>query len=544
MKEITRIHLAKIAYDIELDAKKDIQTYIAALERYADDAELLSDIEIRITELLGERSVAAGGVITKDDVAAVRTQLGEPSDFAPEDSGATVVSEELEGPSKRMYRDVDSAIIGGVAAGSARFFGIDPLWMRLIFIIVLIASFGTAVVIYLLLWLVVPPARTAAEKLRMNGQSVTLASIKRLNEADEFASHAPATIRRILAYFVGVSATAGTVGALLATLFFGFGLPFGTTQNSPYAEFMPGSSATMTAAYVLFILSGVLLAALCSLVAYSAFTRRLGKRVGVAMVAVIAAGLMTFGLGSGLAFSHLQALARDAQAAMKEQRAALPEAFASIRRLSVSSQSESNYDGNGDAVRIDYIVSPGAPRYVLQAPFEAQPIVTIDGTTARIVFKTPQQKWAHHGVQVRLTMYGPALEGVATEQGYLQYTTAEKGQAKLQVRTRPATGITTYGSYEAMEVVGGGDADVSMSAVRALSVDIEGGASQVTAGVVQTLAVKQPDVCPVQWADEDQRTRVTVRDVSSGKLTYNGTVKPAATQQTPCGVVIVGGSTE
>lgn len=537
MKEITRIHLAKIAYDIELDAKKDIQRYTAALERYADDAELLDDIEIRITELLGERGVAAGGVITKDDVAAVRAQLGEPSDFAPDDTVPTA-PDELDGPTKRVYRDTDSALLGGVLAGFARFFGIDPLWMRLIFIVILIASFGTALIVYLILWLVVPPARTAAEKLRMSGQPVTLASIKRLNEAEESASQTPATVRRILIYLVGIGATVGAVGAVLATLLFGFGLPFGTTHNSPYADFMPGASPTMMAAYILFIVSGVLLAALCSLMAYSAFARRLSKRVGAAIIAVVAAGIMTAGVGAGLVVSHMQALAHDAQAAIKVQQANLPDAFAKVRTLSVSSQSESNLDG--DAVRVDYVVAPGAPRYVLRAPFEARPIVTIDGTAARVVLKAPDQKWVPYGGQARLTIYGPALERIATEQGHVQYTSAEQGQAKLQLHTLAVTSIATLGSYEAVDVTGGGTVDVSMSAVRALAVDAEGGTSKVTAGVVQSLSVKQPDACPAQWAGDAQRTRVAVRDVSSGAIVYNGATKPAASQHTACGMVVIG----
>ena len=94
MKEITRIHIAKTAYDIELAAKKAIEKYITALERYADDPELLGDIEIRITELLKERGVQAGGVITADDVAAVRAQLGEPSEFLPEGAGDIAVGTE------------------------------------------------------------------------------------------------------------------------------------------------------------------------------------------------------------------------------------------------------------------------------------------------------------------------------------------------------------------------------------------------------------------------------------------------------------------
>src|SRR5690606_21362044 len=117
------------------------------LETYAEDAELLSDIEIRITELLAERGVMAGGVITASDVAAVRAQLGEPSDFAGEDVGSKEPVPDEE--PRRVYRDEDEAVLGGVLAGFAKFFGIDALWVRLAFIVLLLASFGTALLLYL-----------------------------------------------------------------------------------------------------------------------------------------------------------------------------------------------------------------------------------------------------------------------------------------------------------------------------------------------------------------------------------------------------------
>ena len=78
MKEITRIHLAKTAYDIEVTAKKQLEKYITSLESYTQDADVLADVEIRMTELLAERKVQPGGVIAADDVAAIRAQLGEP----------------------------------------------------------------------------------------------------------------------------------------------------------------------------------------------------------------------------------------------------------------------------------------------------------------------------------------------------------------------------------------------------------------------------------------------------------------------------------
>ena len=82
MKEVTRIHIAKTVYNVEVDAKKELEKYMKDLERYANDAEILTDIEIRITELLAERGVQKDGIITMGDVVAIRKQLGEPKDFA------------------------------------------------------------------------------------------------------------------------------------------------------------------------------------------------------------------------------------------------------------------------------------------------------------------------------------------------------------------------------------------------------------------------------------------------------------------------------
>lgn len=85
MKEITRIHIAKQAYDIEIGAKKGLEKYMKRLEQYAGDEDILEDIEIRITELLNENSVKPGGVITEKDVSSLRKTLGEPEDFASDE---------------------------------------------------------------------------------------------------------------------------------------------------------------------------------------------------------------------------------------------------------------------------------------------------------------------------------------------------------------------------------------------------------------------------------------------------------------------------
>ncbi len=75
-----------------------------------------------------------------------------------------------EKPEKQLMRDTDRAVIGGVCAGIAAYFNINPLWVRLIAIISPFVTFGTTVLVYLVMWVSMPPAKTASDKLRMRGK--------------------------------------------------------------------------------------------------------------------------------------------------------------------------------------------------------------------------------------------------------------------------------------------------------------------------------------------------------------------------------------
>lgn len=84
MKEITRIHLAKIPYEIELDAKKNLQKYLDELRKYSDE-EIFEDVEIRITEILAESGISKNGIISEKEAQKIRAQIGEPEIFKGED---------------------------------------------------------------------------------------------------------------------------------------------------------------------------------------------------------------------------------------------------------------------------------------------------------------------------------------------------------------------------------------------------------------------------------------------------------------------------
>ncbi len=538
MKEITRIHIAKTAYDIELTAKKAIEKYIAALERYADDPELLGDIEIRITELLGERGVPAGGVITADDVAAVRAQLGEPSEFLPEGAGDIVVgTESADEPGRRVYRDIDSAVLGGVLAGLGRFFGIDPLWVRLIFIVLLFASFGVAIIVYLILWLIIPPARTAAEKLRMNGEPVTLESIKRLGaQAEPVASGTVRVLREVLIYGAGVLLALLALGSIVGVAAAVTGVSFGfESEYSPIAEWKLTESWWFMLMMILLGASGVLFAALCTVLASATFRRQWTKRTSTAVIVIVVVGLAAFmsGVGVGV-YGNLEEQARITQA-RKTTRVNLPTQFSSIKLLKVVG--DKNTQGFG---HIEYIVSEQS-RYELDSLPGVKPQFDIaaDGlsATVKLVKSTAggERPWEYMATPV-LRIYGPALDTVELENATpVQYTTHQL-QAKLTV-TVNSSQFDLEGSYDIVTVASQTGSSVTLARASVANLQVDGGGT-VEAGVVSALNVRQPDACAAFEQGTDDYVRVQA--VSSGKLTYNGTEQAAKTITNSCGRVIVG----
>lgn len=222
MKEITRIHLAKTPYDIELDAKEVLQKYLSEIKQMMGAEDTMYEIEARMVELLGERGVQSNGIITMSDVEDLRSKMGLPKEFSDsestEDSQANLT--QSNSPAKRLMRDTDNAIFGGVCAGIAAYWGINPLWVRLLFIISPFITFGTALLVYIIIWISLPEAKTAAEKLQMRGEPVTLDSLKKAANNSESKYRAKDTLAKILRICLALGLFFTTLG-LLAVLVVG-----------------------------------------------------------------------------------------------------------------------------------------------------------------------------------------------------------------------------------------------------------------------------------------------------------------------------------
>jgi phage shock protein PspC (stress-responsive transcriptional regulator) len=184
MKKTVQVNLSGQVFTLDDDAYELLSSYLKKIgrlyERSAGKDEILSDIEIRIAELLLERKDDRKEVINIADVESVIAIMGKPEDFEEdamdEDAERVAGNQGYERRSKRLFRDPDHPLVGGVCSGIGYYFGIDPIWIRLAFAVALV-FFGTGVLLYIILWVIIPEAKTTAEKLSMRGEPVNIDSI-------------------------------------------------------------------------------------------------------------------------------------------------------------------------------------------------------------------------------------------------------------------------------------------------------------------------------------------------------------------------------
>lgn len=537
MNEITRVHLAKVAYDIEVAAKKQLEKYMKSLEAYTGDSEVLHDIEIRITELLAERGVKAGGVISTADVAAIREQLGEPYEFAEEDGDIAVGAVE-EREERKFFRSTDDAVLGGVLSGIAAYFKVNPLWTRLIFILLTFISFGFSVLVYILLWIAVPPARSATDKLRQSGRPVTLDSIRELNESQETTkpNRVAPVVLRIITITLGIFSLLSAI-TVLSTLITGI---FGVDLNQAAKELgFYGQDNNLTLAawvvYGLVLFGMAMLVGLFSLATYALFAQKINKRIIISGVVIIALGMAAFVATVGIGATQSWRIASEAQSQVKTTKVELPAEFANVRSVEIENiSSKSEVGVYLSFPSIEYVVDTGAPRYELSALPGAKPSVKIEGDKAKISLTIPND-YRNTFVQTQLTIYGPALTEVTNHSGSLGYTAAT--QDTLAIIAKGGSYLTVNsGAITNAKVSGAGTVDLGSTSITSLTVDAEQGMS-VSAGTIRDLVVTQPNVCPINGT---ATSTVQVVEVTSNMMTYNGESRNASTYRTSCSEVVIG----
>ena len=227
MNEVNKIHLGRQAFTISVDAHHELRSYLDAIKKQVQDKEVMNEIELRMVELLTEHGIDSNKVILPSDVDFLKEQLGNPKDFK-EDEDETGTSIDNMSDKKRLFRDTDKALIAGVCSGLAEYFGLDVLIVRILFVIFTVITAGWMILLYIVLWLLVPEAKTSSDRLLMVGKPVTVNSLKEIVERADVKgtvhrtknslSDPVNTLFRLILKFVGIVFTLFGLTALFGLI--------------------------------------------------------------------------------------------------------------------------------------------------------------------------------------------------------------------------------------------------------------------------------------------------------------------------------------
>lgn len=200
MNKTVTINISGIIFHIEEDAFDKLSKYLSTIKGYFSKTdggnEIMSDIEARIAEMLQGKTSAIKQVVLMSDVDSVIETMGKPEEFV---EGASETSNEEESESeynsepskKRLFRDPDHKAVGGVCSGIAAYFDIDLVWIRLAMFLLIFFG-GLSLWVYIILWIVIPEAKTTADKLAMKGEKIDINNISKTvkEEAEQFKNRA------------------------------------------------------------------------------------------------------------------------------------------------------------------------------------------------------------------------------------------------------------------------------------------------------------------------------------------------------------------
>ena len=186
MNKTVTINISGIIFHIEEDAYDSLSRYLSTIKGYFSNTdggnEIMGDIEARIAELLQARINPGKQVILMSDVEQVMNIMGKPEEFGPEQAAGEQkeqkeqAQQQQEKVKRRLFRDPDERVIGGVCSGLAAYFDIDTVWVRLAMFLLIFFG-GISLWVYIIMWIIIPRATTTAEKFAMRGETANINNI-------------------------------------------------------------------------------------------------------------------------------------------------------------------------------------------------------------------------------------------------------------------------------------------------------------------------------------------------------------------------------
>ncbi len=181
MNQTLTVNISGIVFHIEVDAYDTLKSYLNKIKSNFSNSEereeIMLDIESRIAELFNNMMNEKNEVIKSSDVEKIIAIMGKPEQYVTEEEEENVnyTHEPVSKGDKKLFRNTDDRLLGGVCSGLSSYIGIDTVWIRLFFVAALFLGFGF--LMYIILWIVMPEAKTASDKLKMKGEPINIHNI-------------------------------------------------------------------------------------------------------------------------------------------------------------------------------------------------------------------------------------------------------------------------------------------------------------------------------------------------------------------------------
>ncbi len=523
MKEITRISLASLPYNIEVAAKKELEVYLHGVEAaLGADADAMKEIESRIAELLAERGVTGEKVISGVDVAEIKKQLGEPKDFADEETvetlGATTVA---TASTRTLMRDTNNQIVGGVCSGLAAYTHVDVVWVRLGMVVLTVVTSGVMLLLYLIMWIITPPARTAAERLQMQGKPVTLEAIQEESTIVAKQNNERKTIPTMLRIMAGIGAllvAAAAIMSITAVLYH--------ASVDQQAQFM---TLEEKLTFSPFLLAGITFIVFCIVIARALFVNRYTKRfwITLAVLTVLGLGLFSSGVvGFGVMRNTVETEYKKYETVKMVDASMLRGAKALL--------------SDGENTLVNYTVTNDAPKIEIRYNSKMmttmpQVKVTRSGDTVSIgaFAERPAACMGFCQALITVDVYGPTLDRLTAGSGSVSYSSL--GQKSLSLTAAKNTNVSLQGTKvietltASLEAANLTTTDANVATVT-LGADNQ---SNVSLGTIASLDLTIPTTCA-------QGSRLNLDVATAGTVKINGVPWTSSVATTPCMNVTIG----
>lgn len=449
MNEITRIHLAKTPYNIENQAHTALRSYLDAIQKALHaDSDAMREIESRMTELLADRGVGGDMVIAMADVEALQKQLGDPKDFAGEE--ITDDDSDAQAPKKKLMRDTSNAMLGGVCSGIAAYFGWDAVWVRIAAVILLFITSGVMIPIYIVLLVVMPEARTAADRLEMTGEPITLETLKQ-NAATTKERVEPVLVKLLRASF-GIVLIVVAVASAVATAFVAGYMPIRPGMLDYFdSRLEMGISVSFMA------LGGVMFAIFCGLLGYMAIHKTNRRNLVIALILTMIVGISSFVVGIAVPIAHRVAIQNKLVAQNEKKLLAVD--LTDVKAIRVRSS----------AVHLQYTVSDtqrdavlSYNKYVVKTPnitlMRQGDTLIIDGTYKKgSICRTNLNICDDTSNRfVALSLTGPMLDAITAEHGDVIYETTSQDILSVEQTAETLVEVVSSGRIKNLSVKGTG----------------------------------------------------------------------------------------